>query len=294
MAVHEYTTRPEDAQFSRAHSEDRVNVILALWLLGYSQSKIADQMSMGTKQIAGLVYRSPYSNRSAMSDEDRQKSYNELRKQIASTSDFPLTLPEKVNKLKSHQRMKGKAKPKADKKLSDQAGHDGREPVYRKIDRKSAVIVKTTSAPLEYMNERGMLFDRATEDNAIAMSRFDAGLKLRDLNERASVSTLMSPDMDRVGSGGQREVLSDMKLDAIKTLNRIRETCNRSTRIFGAVEPRAYWLIEQLCIQDQWVWEQCLSHKRDIRVRIVWFGLDCVRAETGGLSYQDLDRWESR
>lgn len=49
-----------------------------LWLIGMSEAKIGAVVLKGKKQISGIVGRSPYANRSSMSDADRQSKLNEL------------------------------------------------------------------------------------------------------------------------------------------------------------------------------------------------------------------------
>lgn len=49
-----------------------------LWLIGMSEPKIAAATFKRPKQVSGIVGRSPYSNRSAMTDAERQKALDEL------------------------------------------------------------------------------------------------------------------------------------------------------------------------------------------------------------------------
>lgn len=182
---------------------------------------------------------------------------------------------------------------KAREKTSNTPGHGGRKQKTRRVDPRSRVMLNTTSAPLEYMNEHDMLFNAKSEDGGIGMQRFNAGMRLRDLIEGASISTLASPDLGRVGSGGKGIPITDTKLDCMRILERIKQRCRQSAQVFGHVEPGAYSIAEQLCGQDLWIWEYWRSHKREKRIRIIHFALDCVQAEIGELSDQELaKRWE--
>ena len=49
-----------------------------LWLIGMSEPKIGAVLLKRSKQISGIVSRSPYANRSAMTDEERQKALDDL------------------------------------------------------------------------------------------------------------------------------------------------------------------------------------------------------------------------
>lgn len=60
------------------HSDRDVYVAWVLWLIGMSEPKIATVLMKRPKQISGIINRSPYTNRSAMSDDERQNKLNEL------------------------------------------------------------------------------------------------------------------------------------------------------------------------------------------------------------------------
>nr|CAD6606017.1 hypothetical protein RNT25_01765 [arsenite-oxidising bacterium NT-25] len=49
-----------------------------LWLIGMSEPKIAAVLLKRPKQISGIVTRSPFANRSAMTDGQRQAALDEL------------------------------------------------------------------------------------------------------------------------------------------------------------------------------------------------------------------------
>lgn len=60
------------------HSDRTVYVAWVLWLIGMSEAKIATVLLKRRKQIAGLIGRSPYANRSGMSDAERQRHLDVL------------------------------------------------------------------------------------------------------------------------------------------------------------------------------------------------------------------------
>lgn len=60
------------------HSDRTAYVAWVLWLIGMSERGIAAALLKRRKQIAGIVGRSPYANRSAMSDEERKQKLDEL------------------------------------------------------------------------------------------------------------------------------------------------------------------------------------------------------------------------
>lgn len=60
------------------HSEGSIYAVWVLWLIGMSEPKIGLVAGKGAKQVSGIVSRSPYANRSAMSDEARQAALDEL------------------------------------------------------------------------------------------------------------------------------------------------------------------------------------------------------------------------
>ncbi len=170
-------------------------------------------------------------------------------------------------------------------------GYGGRGRDLRKVTQKTAVEVNANCAPLEYMAEKGWLHsEELEEDQATAMIRFQAALRLRDLIEGSQISTLASPDMDRVGAGGNGLPINDTKVDCIKFLERIKTSCKDSIRLFGNAEPMAYDLISGIVGADLWVWEYWPSRMRRPRMRIVHYGFDCVSFEVGELSVDEFDR----
>jgi hypothetical protein len=60
------------------HTDRTTYVAWVLWLIGMSQTSIARVLLKRRKQIAGIVDRSPYAKRSAMSDGERQRAVDEL------------------------------------------------------------------------------------------------------------------------------------------------------------------------------------------------------------------------
>lgn len=60
------------------HTERDVYVAWVLWVIGMSEASIGAVVMKRRKQIAGLITRSPYANRSAMSQEQRRAALDEL------------------------------------------------------------------------------------------------------------------------------------------------------------------------------------------------------------------------
>lgn len=67
----------EERRLTR-HADGVVYTVWVLWLIGMSEPKIAAATLKRPKQIAGIVGRSPYKNRSAMTEAERQKHLDEL------------------------------------------------------------------------------------------------------------------------------------------------------------------------------------------------------------------------
>lgn len=61
------------------HSESDKYVVYVLWVRGHSLTTISRWTRKGVKQLAGIVTRCPWKNRSAMTDQQRQVALNELR-----------------------------------------------------------------------------------------------------------------------------------------------------------------------------------------------------------------------
>lgn len=62
-----------------AHGDDVKYTVYVLWLKGYTEREIGLGMMLRRKQVAGIVSRSEYANRSDMSTAERQHKLNELR-----------------------------------------------------------------------------------------------------------------------------------------------------------------------------------------------------------------------
>lgn len=60
------------------HADGVVYTVWVLWLIGMSLTSIGAATLKRRKQIAGIIARSPYTNRSAMTDEERQQAIDEL------------------------------------------------------------------------------------------------------------------------------------------------------------------------------------------------------------------------
>lgn len=60
------------------HKSGTKFIAYALWLKGHSMPMIAHWLGIRTKQVAGIIARSAWPNRSAMTDEERQQALDEL------------------------------------------------------------------------------------------------------------------------------------------------------------------------------------------------------------------------
>lgn len=60
------------------HSERDIYIAWVLWVIGMSETSIGAVLMKRRKQIAGLITRSPYANRSIMTDEERQAALDDL------------------------------------------------------------------------------------------------------------------------------------------------------------------------------------------------------------------------
>jgi hypothetical protein len=63
----------------RRHDDAAKYTAYVLWLIGHSEGTIAKALSLRRKQIAGMIGRSEYANRSAMTDADRTEKLKELQ-----------------------------------------------------------------------------------------------------------------------------------------------------------------------------------------------------------------------
>lgn len=70
----------KEARVAARHSEQAIYVAWVLWVIGVSEAGIAGVLGKRRKQIAGIVNRSDYANRSAMSIAERQAALGELLK----------------------------------------------------------------------------------------------------------------------------------------------------------------------------------------------------------------------
>ena len=60
------------------HTDPDKYVAYVLWLIGYSERSIAIVLGFRRKQISGIIGRSEYKNRAAMTDQERRKLLAEL------------------------------------------------------------------------------------------------------------------------------------------------------------------------------------------------------------------------
>ncbi len=63
----------------RQHGERSKYVIYVLWLIGHSEATIAKVLSLRRNQVTGIIARSEYAMRSAMSDQERSEKLKELQ-----------------------------------------------------------------------------------------------------------------------------------------------------------------------------------------------------------------------
>ncbi len=63
---------------NKTYTEAERYIAWVMWVVGFSEKSIAVSLGIRRKQVAGLVNRSPYPNRSAMSDAERQAALNDL------------------------------------------------------------------------------------------------------------------------------------------------------------------------------------------------------------------------
>lgn len=54
-------------------------IVHVLWLRGHTEMQCAVMAKLRRKQVAGIIARSPYANRSAMTDAERQTHLDVLR-----------------------------------------------------------------------------------------------------------------------------------------------------------------------------------------------------------------------
>lgn len=101
----------ENNSFRRERHDERVlYTVWALWLIGFSEQRIGMVVGRTRKQISGIVARSPYPNRSAMSDQERQAKLDELIKIRLTSNGRPLDggvldqIPHKIIPLRATQR----------------------------------------------------------------------------------------------------------------------------------------------------------------------------------------------
>ena len=61
------------------HTDPTKYIVFVLWLIGHSERAIARAMGFRPKQISGIIGKSEYKNRSAMTDQERKKLLAELK-----------------------------------------------------------------------------------------------------------------------------------------------------------------------------------------------------------------------
>lgn len=59
-------------------TEQQKYTVYVLWLRGHTEAYCAKAAGLRERQVAGLIWRSPYRNRSAMTDQERQSLLDQL------------------------------------------------------------------------------------------------------------------------------------------------------------------------------------------------------------------------
>lgn len=65
-------------QAAPRHPERVLYTVWSLWVIGFSEAWIGRAVSRSRKQISGIIARSPYPNRSAMTRQERQEALDRL------------------------------------------------------------------------------------------------------------------------------------------------------------------------------------------------------------------------
>ena len=71
----------------QVHTEAELYAVYVLWLRGLSQMQIAARLDKRRAQVTGIIDRSPYRNRSVMTDGERQKHLDVLLANRAAKED---------------------------------------------------------------------------------------------------------------------------------------------------------------------------------------------------------------
>ena len=88
------------------HPEGVIYSVWVLWLIGFSEMQIAQQVRLRKGQVSGLVNQSGYRNRKAMGDDKRQEAYVDLLSKRYDEQGNPIdegrlrNLPDTVMKLR--------------------------------------------------------------------------------------------------------------------------------------------------------------------------------------------------
>jgi hypothetical protein len=62
-----------------SYTEKQKYTVFVLWLAGHTLTRISRVVGLTRGQVAGIVGRSPYTDRSAMTDEERGEFLDELK-----------------------------------------------------------------------------------------------------------------------------------------------------------------------------------------------------------------------
>lgn len=92
------------------HPESVLYTVWALWVIGFTETSIGKTVARSRKQVSGIISRSPFKNRSAMTREERQAALDNLLKIRQGEDGQPLDrglldrIPHTVMELRPEQR----------------------------------------------------------------------------------------------------------------------------------------------------------------------------------------------
>lgn len=102
-------------QAAPRHPERVLYTVWSLWVIGLSEATIGRAVARSRKQISGIISRSPYPNRSAMTKQERQDALDRLLRIRIGDDGKPLDsglldhIPRKVLDLRGGQVKGGRA-----------------------------------------------------------------------------------------------------------------------------------------------------------------------------------------
>lgn len=132
------------------------------------------------------------------------------------------------------------------------AGLEGRADRARALRQQTMMVsaVEATASPFENLVFTNALLERG--DKQLADIRGEAGFKFREDVEKSQISTLGAKVIgETFGGGGGSSTLADVKIFAMQSIGRIRKHLSEG----------AYKLLEDLIINDAWVFEKQVRRK---------------------------------